>query len=112
MAAAVRRRTLVYCWHRLPVFSADRFGVILVDLSTADTAEVDSKDDADDSKVGATVRGRLLPGDGGQIMLLGMASEDMDGAVTGSNAGWLASRTNKQLLWENENKKCRSVSRG
>ena len=86
------------------------FGVILVDLSTADTAGagVDSIEDAADSKVEATVRGRLLPGDGGQIMLLGMASEDICvGAMTG-NAGWLASRTNKQLLWENENKtKCR-----
>ena len=73
--AAVRRRDVQL--HRLPVFSADIFGVILVGLSTADTAGVNFKEDAADSKVGATVRGRLLPGDGGQIMLLGMASEDI-----------------------------------
>ena len=109
VAAAVRRLALVVLY--LHLVSADIFGVILVDLSAVG---VNSKDDAD-SKVGATVRGRLLPGDGGQIMPLGMASEDiyLRGAMTGSNAGWLASRTNKQLLWENENKtKCRSVSRG
>ena len=68
MAAVVRRRALVVLY--LHLFSADIFGVIL-DIS-ADTAEVDSID----ADALATARGRLLPGDGGQIML-GMASDDI-----------------------------------
>ena len=66
MVAVVRRRA-VY----LHLFSADMFGVIL-DISAADTAGADSID----ADALATARGRLLPGDGGQIML-GMASDDI-----------------------------------
>ena len=70
MAAAVRRR-------------ADRVGgVILVDdgsSACADTAGVDAAGEKEVDAVEATaaVRGRLLPGDGGQCCMLGMASGDI-----------------------------------
>ena len=94
MVAVRRRRRLVGVY--LHLFSADSFGVILLDgLSSADTdtaAEGDSKDEL----LETAVRGRLRPGDGGQIML-GMASGDIwfvgsGGAMT----RWLARRASAQ----------------
>ena len=82
MAAVVRRRA-VY----LHLVSADMFGVIL-DIS-ADTAAGADSIDADAL---ATARGRLLPGDGGQIML-GMASADIGlcfGVSNDRQQCWLA----------------------
>ena len=67
MAAAVRRRALAGV--HLPLLSADMFGVILdisADTAAAGADSIDARDGSEEAE--ATVRGRLRPGDGGQII--------------------------------------------
>lgn len=94
---AVRRRG-VY----LQLVPADMFGVIL-DIS----AEADSKDADDDSEeAAATERGRLLPGDGGQIMV-GMASGDICALGRAMTAAMLAVRERRFSRTNNYGKFCK-----